>query len=82
MGERPPDKMSLDRIDSAKDYGPDNCRWATSQEQNRNRSNNITINGEYLLDIAPRLGLKYQTAYWRLNHGLLTIDGKIAVRDR
>ena len=34
MGERPPG-LTLDRIDSSKDYGPDNCRWVTPKEQSR-----------------------------------------------
>ena len=37
MGERP-EGLSLDRIDNAKGYEPDNCRWATRTEQNRRRS--------------------------------------------
>lgn len=28
------DSLTLDRIDSTKGYGPDNCRWATYAEQN------------------------------------------------
>ena len=43
MGHRPPDKTSIDRIDSLKGYGPDNCRWATAKEQNRNKRNNVLL---------------------------------------
>jgi hypothetical protein len=43
MGTRPSDKHSIDRIDRNGSYSPENCRWATSQEQNRNHSKNVLL---------------------------------------
>ena len=47
MGERPIN-TSLDRINTSGNYEPNNCRWATPQQQNRNKSNNVivTFNGK------------------------------------
>ena len=37
MGKKPAAGMSLDRINNELGYFPENCRWTTHSEQNRNR---------------------------------------------
>lgn len=48
MGERPTPEHTLDRIDYNGDYEPSNCRWATTEQQMNNRTDNsrIILNGE------------------------------------
>lgn len=77
MGERPPG-TSLDRIDGAKDYCKENCRWATHTEQVRNRSNTrrVTANGRTMTiqEWADETGLTYTTILLRLRRGVSEQD--------
>ncbi len=72
MGERPAGK-TLDRKDNTKGYTPDNCRWATKQEQMRNQRTSvlITIDGVTLCtsEWARKVGLKIGTVTARIRNG-------------
>lgn len=73
MGPRPSPQHSLDRIDNAGPYSPENCRWSTSKEQARNRRDNrmITYQGSTLclMDWAIKLGISNSTLSVRLLRG-------------
>jgi hypothetical protein len=70
MGERPLG-TTLDRIDGSGDYSPDNCRWATPEQQMNNHGINrwITVDGERLTlsQAARKYGLELQTVWARIN---------------
>lgn len=67
------DNLTLDRVDYAGNYGPDNCRWITIQEQQRNKRSNkwVTYKGETkpLVVWTDELGLNYYLIRSRLRYG-------------
>lgn len=73
MGLKPCKTLSIERINNDGDYEPNNCKWATDTEQNRNKRNIriISFNGESLLleDWARKTGLSKQCISYRLKKG-------------
>lgn len=63
MGFKPDKTYSIERLDNDANYSKANCVWATSTEQNRNRSNTIFL--EYkgivkpLAEVAEILNIDY-----------------------
>lgn len=70
------DGATLDRINVDGDYTPDNCRWATMFEQDKNRRNSILIeyNGDRynITELSRITGINRSTLnnrYWRGDRG-------------
>lgn len=87
MGERPTALHSIERINNDGDYTPDNCRWATRREQDRNtrRSRLIVYNGESktLREWSDEIEINYETLRQRIGRGwsIERALGKIGSKD-
>lgn len=72
MGKRPSDKYSIERIDNDKGYSPDNCKWATREEQHYNKRTTklVEYNGKKMTipEISKETGLTYETIRRRLRY--------------
>lgn len=73
MGKAPTPAHTIDRIDNSQGYCKENCRWATQQEQQNNRTNNsyYAMNGEWLTiaEWGRRTGIKGATIQRRVSRG-------------
>ena len=67
------ENLTIDRIDSEKEYSPDNCKWSTKKEQayNRSMSVKLTLNGRtmYMTEWSEELGIDKKTLSWRYRNG-------------
>lgn len=67
------DDLSIDRKENSKGYFPDNCRWATMKEQERNRTNNHII--EYdgkrhtISEWSEKFDINVDVLIYRINSG-------------
>lgn len=61
--------LSLGRIDNNGDYNPENCRWETIQQQNRNKSNGINYLGETAIEAGIRLQGNKTLVHSRVKEG-------------
>lgn len=67
--------LQIDRINTDGSYNPENCRWADSKTNNRNRNNNRLVTHEGVTKTLaewaddPRCAVTYAVLWERLDYG-------------
>jgi len=73
VGDPPTKNHQLDRINNDGNYCPENWKWSTRKEQNRNKSNNrmVPLNGKILClkDYCEQFNIRYNTILGRILRG-------------
>lgn len=84
MGPRPSNNHSLDRVNNDRGYTPDNCRWATREEQMSNIHTNVWLwyKGRKMLQghIAKEIGVKSATIRGWVDRGLTPDEIQVMVQ--
>lgn len=76
--------LQLDRIDNDKGYFPENCRWATPETNNNNKSNNKKYLYQGLMLTLPQIsrkhgGFGFPTLYRRINENKLSLEEALSI---
>lgn len=79
---RCPSGLTLERLDNAKGYEPNNCVWATRKEQQRNRRNTLKVSfrGELrpLAEVAEAHGKPYHLVWDRIFRSGWSVEKAVA----
>jgi hypothetical protein len=83
MGPKPSPAHSIERLEVDEGYSPENCVWATSTQQSRNRSNTVRLSydGETkpLVDWAEQVGIAVSTIRKRIFTYNWTVERALTV---
>ena len=76
MGNRPSSNHQIDRIKNNEGYRPNNCKWSTHAEQQKNKRNCVYIEYEgkrlTVSDWSRLTGIPRRTIAWRMGRGRST----------